>query len=356
MVRKYGIPFLVYTASVMKLTALLFLTLLLSCSPDSGSSSGSTTAAYTGAYIYVASGTTYAGNAIVMSTPVNVVSRFQADGTFDRIIRDYSASPNDTPIALAPYDADHILVAVENAAGRRIEIVAKDGSSFTTWVSNTVALTTQLRDMISSGDGGVLVSKGGAIEKFSSAGARVLSGANPYVNAPAAPCATATTLITRMALGPSGSIFFGHAAASPNNKIDIINPNGYSVATDCYAGLAGPTANHWPTALLYHSSGYLLVAFGNNTGPINQIYSYTVTSNSISAPVQAFNNSSVLQGISYLTEDSSGNVYAAAASSSFNTIEKFTFNPTTETLTRVGTVPFIGPNIFTRSVSAILIE
>jgi hypothetical protein len=158
-------------------------------------------------------------------------------------------------------------------------------------------------------------------------------------------------------VGPSDSIFYIHSNTSPNNRIGIINPQGYAAPADCYASTAGPTANHLPSAVLYHTkSGNLLVGYSNNTGPVNQIYSYVVTSNSIGASTLAYSNSSVLQGISVISQDSAGNVYVGAGSSSFNTVEKFTFNATTQTLTRVGTTPFIGPNIFTRSISAIFVE
>jgi hypothetical protein len=292
-----------------------------------------------------------------MSTPTNVVARYTSSGVLDRVIRDYSAAPGDTPVAIGHYDSTRILVLVENASSRRVELVAKDGSTYSSWIANATAMSAQVRDLAYTSDGGVLVSKGTAVEKFSSAGARITSGANPYINAPAAPCATATTLIPRVTIGPSDSIFFAHSAATPNNRIGIINSAGYSIAADCYAATAGPTVNHLPSAIMYHQkSGYLLVGYSNNTGPVNQIYSYVVTSNSIGAATLAYSNSSVLQGISVMTQDSAGNVYVGANSSSFNTVEKFTFNATTQTLTRVGTTPFIGPNIFTRSISAIFVE
>lgn len=329
-------------------------------SSDSASSSDNSAAAYTGEYIYVSSGTSFPGTGLTASAAVNVISRFKAtDGSFDRIVRDYSANAADTPTDIAHYDDDHILVAVENAASRRLEIVAKDGSSVTTWATNA-ALTQALGAMARTPDGGVLVAKGtaspnGTVEKFNSSAARVTSGANPFVNAPAGTCATSTTRFSGIAVGPSDSIFLAHAAASTNNQIDIISSNGYSVGGDCLGGIDGPTANHIPTRILYHSvSGKMLVAYGNNTGPVHQIYQYTVTSNSIGSAAVAFNNTSVVQGPSAMAQDSDGNVYIASGVSTFNTIEKFTFDGTT--LTRVGTSPLIGPSIFTRSISGLLVE
>ncbi|MFL5814832.1 MAG: hypothetical protein ACJ763_14755 [Bdellovibrionia bacterium] len=91
------------------------------------------------------------------------------------------------------------------------------------------------------------------------------------------------------------------------------------------ASSAAPTANHYPSAALMHSSGRLLVAYGNSTGPVNEIYSYPVTSTSIGAGVSACNNISVLQGISYMAEMPDATILVASMASTFNTIEQFKY-------------------------------
>lgn len=341
---------------VKRLIIVLSLT-LTSCDPGGSSSSGggSSSSSYTGKYIYVASGTTFAGTGVTMSTPVNVVARFKEDGTFDRIVRDYTANASDSPVAMVDYDETHLLVAVENTSSRRVEVVAKDGSTYTTWVTNA-ALTQPLTVMENTPDGGFLLAKGtaspnGAIEKFSSAGGRV--GA-PFITAPAGSCATSTTRFSGLAIGPSNNIFAAHAAASTNNKIIIISATGYSGAGDCLGATTGATANHIPTAIHYTASGVMLVGYGNNTGNIHQVYSYTASATALSGATVAFNNTSVLQGISVIAEDADGAIYIASASSGSNTIEKFTLSG--GALTRVGTLPLIGPNVYTRSVSGIVVD
>lgn len=307
---------------------------------------------YTGTYLYIASGTTYAGNAVAMGTPSNTIARYYADGTFDRLVIDYATSPGDTPVSMISYSATHLLVLVENASGRRIDIVAKDGSGSSTFLTNSTAMNAVVRNLVGTSDGGFLVSKSSAIEKFSSAKARVTMGANPYVSAPAAPCATTATLIPRMVVGPSDNIFYVHAAASPNNRIGIISSTGYAAAGNCLASTAGPSATHLPSAMLYHSSGKLFVGFGNNVGPIHQIYEYTVTATSIGGATQVFNNTSVLQGPSAMTEMPDGSVLIANAATAFGNIERYTYDGST--LTRVGNTPYIPASIYTKSVSAIL--
>lgn len=343
--RKLGLSLLIMT---------LWVSFFVACDQPEEDVEGVAGAA-AGPFIYVASGTTYAGLGVTASTPAQTVTRFALNGTFERVVRDYTANPGDTPVALLDYNATSLLVLVENTAGRRIELVAKDGSGYSTFISNGTALNALVRDLAQTADGGFLVSKGTAIEKFNSSGSRITQGANPFISAPGGSCATSTTLTAKVALGPSDVIFMAHAAASPNNQINMIKSTGYAIVADCVAVTEAPTSGHYPTSLLYHSSGFLLAGFGNNTGPIHQIYSYTVDASTITSPVLAFNNTSLLQGISELAEMPDGTVLAASAASAFNTIERFTFDPGTGSLARVGTTPLIGPNIFTRSISSIMI-
>jgi hypothetical protein len=322
-------------------------------------------------YVYIASGNTFAGTGITMSTPANSISRFTKEGTFVDVIRDYSDANSfagDTPVAIQNYDADYILVAVENATTvslRRVERVAKDGSSVSTFLVNSAAFNAAnmvIKDLIYAADGGFLVSKGIAspnavIEKFSASKARITIGPNAFVRAPGGSCATTQTQFSRIALGPSGTIVGAHAAASTNHKVVLVSASGYSVLADCLAAVNGPTANHIPTALLYHSlSGKLFVAFGSSTGPVNDIYSYDISATSLSNPVLVYSNASVVQGVSHLAADAQGTIYVLNANSAFNTVEKFTYDSQLLTLVRVGTTPFLSPSLYTRSISGIVID
>jgi hypothetical protein len=314
--------------------------------PDSSSGSGTT-------YLYVASGTTYAGNGVVMATPSNTVVRYTTDGTFDSVVMDYTNSPGDTPVGLVDYDSDSLLVLIENASGRRIDLVAKDGSGNSTFLTNSTALSAQMRDIFPTFDGGFLVSKTTAIEKFSAGKARITIGANPYVSAPAGSCATSTTLISRVVQGPSDNIIYAHAAASPNNKIGMISSSGYSATTNCITAVTGPTANHYPTSLLMQSSSTLFVAYNNTTGPVYEIDSYPVTATSIGSATQIYSDLSVLQGITSMVMLPDGSIAVASMASTFNTIEQFTYS--SGTLTHVGSTPLIPASVYTRSVSAMLV-
>lgn len=322
-------------------------------------------------YIYISSGNTFAGTGVTMSTPANTVSRFTEDGTFIDVLRDYSDSNSvagDTPVAIQDYDSEHILVAVENATTvsvRRIEKIAKDGSSISNFLVNSAAFNAAnmvIKDLIFSADGGYLVSKGitsanAVIEKFNSAKARITIAANAYVRAPGGSCATAQTQFSRIAVGPGGTIIGAHAAATTNNKVILVSADGYTVVGDCLASVTGPTVNHIPTAVLYHAtSGKLFVAYGSSTGPVNQIYSYDITASSISNPFLAYSSASLVQGISVMSQDADGAIYVASANSAFNTVEKFTYDTGTGLLGRVGSTPLIPASIYTRSISGIVVD
>lgn len=312
-----------------------------------------------GKYLYVVSGGCYGGG-VTTSTAASTVSRFnKKTGAFDKLLIDYnSMSAGDNPVSVVDKDANTLFVATENTGGRRIDIIKKDGSSWGTYLSNTTALSGVIRNLRLLSDGSLLVSKSTAVEKFNAAKARILVGANPYINAPASSCATSTTLISSLATLPNGKIIFAHAAATPNNKIGVISASGYSTTADCLSTQAAPATTALPTAILMHSSGKLLVAYGSTTAGSNYIYSYSInaTTNAITGATAAYSDITNVNGPSAMTEDpETGDVFVANALNTFNTIERFSFDPTTGLLTKIGSAPFISPQVYTRCVSSMVV-
>lgn len=339
--------------------AIFFVTtfLLLSCgeSDDSQSFNSEVSNAKSG-ILYVASGSCYAGG-VATSTGIATVTAFDlSSGRQLSVLADYNTfSAGDQPVGIANYDKEHLLVLVENTAGRRVDLVRKDGRAVSTYITNATALNGIVRGLEILTDNSLLVSKSSAIERFSGSKARITQGANPYVNAPAAPCATSTTLISSLAVLPNEKIVYAHAAASPNNKLGIISAAGYAAAPDCLAAQAAPATTALPTSLLFHSSGKLLATFGSTTTASNLTYAYDVNiaTNVISAPINAYFNTSVVNGPSAMTEDPiTKEVLIANGNANFNTIERFSFNPTTKLLTRKPGPSFIPPQSYTRCVSA----
>jgi hypothetical protein len=156
----------------------------------------------------------------------------------------------------------------------------------------------------------------------------------------------------------NGKLLFIHAAATPNNKIGMISSTGYVAAGDCLTTQAAPFTTSLPTAMLMHSSGKLLVSYGSTTSASNVIMSYDVdaTANTISNAVTAYSNQSVVIGPSAMTEDTeTGIVYISSATVGAESIEAFSFNSTSGTLTRIGSQAFIPLSQYVRCVSGMVV-
>jgi hypothetical protein len=309
-------------------------------------------------YLYVASGACYGGGA-TLSTGAGTVVRYDLTTGARETIADYTTVGTDLPVGVADWDNDNVLVAVEIAGARRLEIVNKRGLGRYTIQSNATALSAQLRSVTRLEDGGFLVSKSTSVERFNSAGGR--SALAPYINAPAGSCATSTTLITATAELNNGKILYAHAAANPNNKIGVISANGYSSAADCLASQAAPVTTALPASMVYLSDvGHLLVGYGSAaaTAPSNQIWSYAVneTTGAMSGATAAWTNFNVVSGPSAMAYDSTtGYVYVASSLSTLNTIERFTYDSSTKTLTRSGSTSYIAPSVYNRCISGMVV-
>jgi hypothetical protein len=305
--------------------------------------------------LYVATGACYAGGVATSPGPSNLIAKLDVEsGAVVQTVVDYNEfNPGDSPIAIEEYDSERLLVLVENAAGRRIDLVNKNNGEVTLYLANATALSAVTRAMVMLPDFGLLVSKSTSVEKFNSAKSRVTQGANPYINAPAGACATSTALISSIVTFPNGKIMFAHAAAG-QARIGLISQSGYAAAGDCLVAQAAPIATAFPTRIINHSSGHTLVSYGSTTAASNLIYSYSVdsVSNTIGGATAAWTDFSIVNGPSAMVEDPmTGDVYIASGNSTFNTIERFNYNPGTRQLTRAGTTVFKAPSVFSRCVT-----
>lgn len=312
--------------------------------------------AYSTKYLYMATGACYGGGVATSPGPANLISRYDLQtGARLGVVIDYNTfNPGDSPVAMWEYDQNQMLVLVENAAGRRIDRVSKNGSGALVHIANATALSAALRSIVMLNDFSLLISKSTAIEKFNSAKSRVLNGANPWVSAPAGACAASATLISSMAVFPNGKILYSHAAASPNNKLGLISAAGYTVVGDCLTTQAAPATTSLPTKVLNLSSGKTLVSYGSTVGASNLVYSYNVnaTANTITGATAAWTDYSIVNGPSSMVEDpSTGDVLISNATSTFNTVERFHFNQAAGTLTRARSTPFMSSSIYTRCIT-----
>ena len=328
-------------------------TMPFSKSNDSGSSSAPSAPvtfpfAAPPRYLYVASGTCYAGG-VTTSNPANAIYKYNLDtGQRVETLVDYnSVSPGDSPVSLANFNDQTVLATVENANARRIDEVNKSGLGVSPFLFNSAAFTATLRNLAITADGSYLVTKAAAVEKFTNFRTRFLNGTNPYINNPTATaCTGMNTALTFTLELSNGAVVVGSAAATPNNKIASFNPTGYSATTDCLSSKSGPTTTALPTAAVNVAADTFLVAYSSAASGDNVILSYqyspSTTNLSAATVTTALSNSSLAFGVSAMAFDASTNtLFVANSPQGGERIERFSWNPTTHTLTRIGTTPFI---------------
>jgi hypothetical protein len=307
-------------------------------------------------YLYVASGSCYAGGATVVAGSAFISKYELSTGILVDVIADFGrTSTTDFPVDMQDYDEDYLAVLVENATTttyRRIDLVPKDGAHYpSTLTYGGGTFSAILRSLTLLQDGSALISRSTAIAKLNSS----FGVANAsFINAPAGLCATSTTLMADMIeLPTTGKLLFAHAAATPNNRIGMLSADGAT----CLTGTAGPITTSLPTDLMLHSSGKVLAAYGSATAGSNVIYSYIVdeTANTLTA-YQSYSNSTFINGPTRMAEDPvTGDVYVANGLSTLNNIEKFNYNSTTMALTRPLNYPFIQFSGSTKCISGMVI-
>lgn len=331
-------------------------------------------------YLYVSTGLCYSGNGFTTftaATASNGIYRHylhgpRADG--GDMIADFYAPPaatGDTPVSISDFSASHFLVLIENAAGRRVEKVAKNlAGERSVFTPNLGVATGTAKKIKVSTDGSVFISRSVAIEKYTSSAVRVFSSAsNPWVNAPGGSCATSVMNITSVAPLTNNVLVYTHAL-SAQNRIGVISATGYVTTANCLASQTTPAAGAaYPTALVYlASSNQLLVAYGSSTNAVdlNSIYAYdiNITTGAISGATKLIDGSvtNYVFGISAMAYDSETNhLYVGTANgtsavvNNYN-IEKFTYDSATKTLTRVGTSPFAQSHNDSKCISDMMIS
>jgi hypothetical protein len=308
-------------------------------------------------YLYVASGACYGGG-VTLSAGSGYISKYDLEtGALVSVVTDYNRTATaDLPADILEFDEDYLMVLVENATTttyRRVDLLDKSGERYPETLSYGIGTFTGiLRSLAHLSDGSTLVSRSTAIPKFD-ANFGLTSAA--HINAPPGACATSTTLLADMIeLPTTGKLLFAHAAATPNNNLWLMSADG----TSCLAAQAAPITTALPTDILLHSSGRVLVSYGSTTAASNTIFSYVIneTTNTFTTAAQSYSNSSYVNGPTRMVEDTeTGDVYIANGTSTFNSIEKFSYNATSMALTRKTNVPFIQLGGLTRCISGMVI-
>ncbi|MEQ1722873.1 MAG: hypothetical protein ABL930_06825 [Pseudobdellovibrio sp.] len=402
-------------------------------------SSDETAAASSGKNLYFATGQCNSGTGITtlsstlssrMIAKVNLSSKVQSV-VFD-LAAEYQGgffAPETGAQAIVD-NGTSLLLLTENAINmgdRKIFSVPKSNPFNTViYASDSNALTQTAahitRSMVKEIDGSLLFSKSIAIEKIGSNVLRIPSGANPYINAPgtngANICNTSITFMSNIAVLPpftsttnAGKIIFSHQGGTAgSNRLGIINKDGYTATTDCYAGKSVPsivlandtgvsglvsmdTTGPSPTSMVYipdtvtPTQGKLIVGYSssvaanlnNGTGFNYGIVMYDVTdATATTATIQASGTGTVLYntfsnvfGISAMTYDSTNkHLYVATASQQGVAnqttaaygykVEKFALDLTATTVPKLTLIrdnnkPFMDRSSFTRCITSMAI-
>lgn len=317
--------------------------------------------------LYVSSGLCYSGGNTTFSasTSSNIVYTVNlSNGSVGEIIRDYNSgteTAGSTPVAIADFDSQYFLVLIENsttASAKRIEKVSKAGTEKNLYTGDLNILgtgTSPAKALIHDPETHITyISRTRAVEKISSSPGRIPVGAttNSWINAPGGNCGPAALNITSVQALTNGKLLYTHANAT-QNKVGLISATGYASASDCLLSSPqdAPVAAAFPTASLYipEYNHYLVVYAGTGTATdVNSVYAYSINedTNAISGATNAFEDATVLYGASAIArDDSTGAIYIATANSTATTvvnynIEKFSYDPTTKKLQRVGNIPF----------------
>lgn len=332
-------------------------------------------------YLYVSSGLCQSGQntTFTATTAANVVYRVNlatGERETNSFIADYNKLPasfGDTPVGIAPFDDEHILVLVERTGARRIEKVErKENGNRSTFSADPAALSNTLTSLVPTLGGSFFVSRIDGTAKISITGSTQQAAFS--VSNLGGSCGTANAKHASIRSTARGHLLYINSVAS-NNRLGIIKNSGGSGA--CLAATAAPQTGSFTSALEYiPSASQVIVAYSGNTSTndINSLYVYDITEDgttaSLSAGTQiydAFENPAtypyLLYGVSAMTFDPEESaLYVATAITANATlanynyaIEKFIYDPGQKTLTRVGNQPFYNYGGDTKCISSMFV-
>lgn len=335
-------------------------------------------------FLYVSSGLCQAGlnTTFTAVSSSNVVYRVNLEtGQRDMILADYNSVSGESPVGIVDYDTDHLLVAIEKSTGRRIEKLQKrlNGlrSNFST--DSAGALQTALLSMARGPDGTIYLSRTAAISAISSGGTTIsASFLSNNIGGGAGACGTTNAKYSSVAVTSLGHLVVMNSENN-DNKIAIVK-NG----STCLAGQTPTPTNALSTAAVWIPGANQIIAGYSGPGAAViadnistlQVYDVTETASpaaaTLSAPTEIYDtadypgiSSTLLFAVPAMTYDSeTGFLYVASAnratSNNITTagnyvIEKFSYNPSTKTLQRVGSEPFYQSGVDTRCISSMFI-
>jgi len=275
---------------------------------------------------------TLSGSIVVSSSVLNSVMLFNPDGSFERVVRDYSF-PLETPYGIGVIGGGRVVVAVEGTD--RLETLDLTGAALPSNFHLSPNLSSSpIQGVVVDASGNVFVSEASTntIEKFNSSGVRQ---GNPFIAATVGTCVLNTP--RHIAALPGGGIA---VVGSGNDRLSIYDASGGCVATVTGA----PFGSNDPYGVAYDSaSDKIIVAFYNNSAIVSLNPNGT-------GVTQIYLNTSVIQGPVSVAADGQGFLYVASLA--LDTVEKLSY-PGGATATRVGSSPFMPPSAHLRDPTSV---
>lgn len=353
----------------------LALILAVACGKSSNDSAEDIIAAAAPRYLYVASGLCQAGaNTTFTSTSASqIVYRVNTStGARDMTLADYNVVA-ESPVGLVDFDNGNILVAVEKAGARRIEKVEKKvNGARSNFNTDTVALANVLLGMARRPDGGLYVSRTNGVALISNSGTTQVSS---YIAGTSgnATCGTANTKYSAVLSTSQGHLVYLNSKAN-DNKVSIVRSG-----PTCLAGTTPANAAAVMTTAVWIPGAKQIIAAVSNTTTTadqNALYVYDVTEDATTASMGAATKiydlnlypgtyPFQLYAVSAMAYDEADNSLYIATSNqvaaniptagALYQIEKFKYDSTAKTLTRVGSVPFYPPSVDTKCISSMIV-
>lgn len=327
-------------------------------------------------YLYFSAGGCYVGTLTgtraLSTSAAGLISRINLDSAQIQGVPIYDlfqTGLNFWTVGITNYDDEYLLANMATStAGFRIDKIKKNGlQSKEDYLTDITNLTGILRNINLLTDGSVLVSRSTIIEKYNESKIRVMNtpATASFIAAPAGSCASSNTLMSAVVPLPNGNILYTHAGGATNNRVLVIDSAGYDATADCkgvvtFNGTASPATVAAPTAavLVPNTDPYqIIVSTASTTAGNDQLWLFTVnsTTSAVSFVKSLYNDPSYVRGASAMTYDPTTNeLYVANGSTLLgNTIEKFAYNPATQTMTRAST--FMGLNFDTQCINSMFI-
>jgi hypothetical protein len=357
----------------IKLASLLFFTgLLFAGCTEKESGTDLSSQGGSDYYLYISSGWPTA-------SAVNIVTKWDSSGNYVGVVLDYATMTGFSPGTMLTTTLNGVpsfLSLAYNGTNGRIDAFSMAGTNSGSYIVDNTGLVAGARRFAITPDGGVVVPRTLAtlgIERYNSARIRLTSGAVPrYVTSAMCP----VTNIVAVAAGYTTTgvevVLGANAAATTNNRISVWNGQTAVCGAAALQPATVPSTLMWPVDLNFISSGKILVLWYPFTASTTnaQIYQYDVTGTppnvTIDNGVLAYDDGAgdiatpnatphnLSSAITYYTH-TNGTRYVFVATAN-NTILKFTHDPTSGVLTKVGTLPFIYNSGLIRSPSSIVVS